>query len=218
MSGDQGEPIPLGLGAALRAHITRKLTGFDRKPIEAEGLRRAAVAVVVTGASQAGEAAVLLTFRSDKLRRHSGQYALPGGRMDEGETEVDTALRELEEELRITLPPEAVLGFLDDYQTRSGFRITPVVVWGGEIGAIEHDPVEVAEVHRIPLAELLSPSIPTLLPSVDPGRQVLCAHFPVLGHEVYAPTAALLYQFREVALAGRATRVAHFDQPEFAWR
>lgn len=205
-------------GPELRALIVRNLAGFDRLLIETAGLRHAAVAVVVTGGGRLGEAAVLLTLRPDKLRRHGGQYALPGGRMDEGETPVETALRELSEELRIVLPAADVLGLLDDYVTRSGFRITPVVVWGGEIGAIDPDPEEVAEVHRIPLSELMSPSIPTLEPSVDPGREVLSAHLPVLGHEVYAPTAALLYQFREVALAGRHTRVAHFDQPEFAWR
>ncbi len=211
-------PASLALGPELRKRIAGHLQAFGRLPIETPGLRNAAVAVVVTGAASPGNAAVLLTLRPDKLRRHGGQYALPGGRMDEGETPIETALRELSEELRIVLPAADVLGLLDDYVTRSGFRITPVVVWGGEIGAIDPDPEEVAEVHRIPLSELMSPSIPTLEPSVDPGREVLSAHLPVLGHEVYAPTAALLYQFREVALAGRHTRVAHFDQPEFAWR
>ena len=164
-----------------------------------------------------GQACVLLTRRPRTLRRHAGQFALPGGRLDDGETAAEAALRELAEELRLPLPTSALLGALDDYPTRSGFAITPFVAWGGPAHVIEHDPVEVARVHRIPFTDLDSPRIPHL-DSTEPGKpSVLSAPLATLGHHVYAPTAAMLYQFREVAMHGRATRVAHFDQPRFAW-
>ena len=92
------------------------------------------------------------------------------------------------------------------------------VVWGGEAREIDPDPVEVAKVFRIPLTELDSPAIPRLTPSADRQQPVMSAPLPTTGGVVYAPTAALLYQFREVAMHGRSTRVAHFDQPKFAWR
>ena len=75
---------------------------------------------------------MLLTRRAAGLRAHRGQWALPGGRCDEGETPVEAALRELHEELGLELGPDDVLGLLDDYPTRSGYLITPVVVWAAD--------------------------------------------------------------------------------------
>lgn len=112
---------------------------------------------------------------------------------------------------------ESVIGMLDDYPTRSGFRITPVVVWGGDAGALVPDPREVDQVYLIPLADLLNPGIPHLEPG--PGdHPILSAPLATLGHHVFAPTAAMLYQFREAALLGKPTRVSHYDQPAFAWK
>ncbi len=205
-------------GADLRSRLTDNLQGFARSGIEDPGLRQAGVAVVVVQSATTQEAAVLLTKRPADLRRHANQYALPGGRLDDGETPVEAALRELHEELRLELQPDAILGLLDDYPTRSGWRITPVVVWGGEVGAIDPDPVEVAFVLRIPFSELDHPRVPRLRPTEEGKPPVLSAPLPTMGSEVYAPTAAMLYQFREVAIRGLATRVAHFDQPRFAWK
>ena len=206
----------------LRSRMTSHLDGFARQEIDDPELRMAGVALVVaptlaTEETPAG-ACLLLTRRSAKLRRHAGQYALPGGRVDEGETFRDAALRELSEELGLHYGADAVLGTLDDYQTRSGFRIRPFVVWGGSLAEMKPDPIEVAVVFQVPLGDLDNPAIPRLMPGPDPDRPVLGAPIDATGHVVHAPTAALFYQFREVAMHGRATRVAHFEQPEFAWK
>jgi len=200
----------------LRARIEGNLATFDRRPIDDAALRHAAVAIVIVDGA-GGQAALLLTTRPAGLKRHGGQYALPGGKLDEGETAETAALRELEEELGLTLDGGRIIGKLDDYPTRSGFRVTPVVVWGGDAGAIRPDPDEVDQVYHIPLADLMSPDIPHLEPGPD-DHPILSAPLATLGHQVFAPTAAMLYQFREVALMGRETRVAHYDQPAFAWK
>ena len=210
--------MPYAFVPDLRGRLAGNIGAFERQPIEDPALRRAGVAIVVVKSETTDEACVLLTKRPDSLRRHAGQYALPGGRLDQGETVEEAALRELAEELHLQLRPDAIIGLLDDYPTRSGFRITPVVVWGGIVGHIDPDPVEVAYVLRVPFSELDSPVIPRLRPTENGKPPVLSAPLPVMGSEVYAPTAAMLYQFREVAMRGLATRVAHFDQPRFAWR
>jgi 8-oxo-dGTP pyrophosphatase MutT (NUDIX family) len=210
--------MPYTFGPQLRDRIAANLSGLARSEIGDPSLRRAGVAIVVVKSETSEEAAVLITKRPETLRRHAGQWALPGGRLDEGETVEQAALRELEEELRLPLGPDAILGLLDDYPTRSGFRITPVVIWGGPAPRIEPDPVEVAFALRIPFRELDDPQVPRLRPTEDGKPPVLSAPLPSMGSEVYAPTAAMLYQFREVAIRGLATRVAHFDQPRFAWK
>ncbi len=210
--------MPYAFRPDLRERLAGNIDAFERRPIEDPALRRAGVAIVVVKSDTGDEACILLTKRPESLRRHAGQWALPGGRLDEGETPEQAALRELHEELRLELQPDAILGVLDDYPTRSGFRITPVVVWGGVVKHIYPDPVEVAFAVRIPFSQLDSPDIPRLRPTEDGKPPVLSAPLPIMGSEVFAPTAAMLYQFREVAMRGLSTRVAHFDQPRFAWK
>src|SRR6185436_20711729 len=106
------------------------------------GLRPAAVAVFGMPGSRSTRASIVLTVRAAGLR-HSGQWACPGGRREPGETAEAAALRELEEEVGLALPPEHVLGCLDDYSTRSGFVMTPVVVWGIPGVVLRPDPREV---------------------------------------------------------------------------
>ena len=206
------------LDESLRKSIVEKLSNFDRKSIQKTELKQAAVAFTILNGDSGSAASFLLTRRPKHLRRHGGQYALPGGRLDGDESALEASLRELQEEIGIDVSENEVLGFLDDYETRSGFVITPVVVWAGERKELHPDPNEVASVFRVPLADLKSPKIPVLEELAESGTRVLSAPLDSIGHRVFAPTAAILFQFREVALFGRHTRVAHFDQPKFAWK
>src|SRR6202046_132683 len=140
-----------------RRNIAELCAGFARLPASepAVALKRAAVAIVLVEADDAKSGtALLLTLRAAGLRAHRGQWALPGGRCDDGETPVEAALRELHEELGLALAPDDVLGLLDDYPTRSGYLITPVVVWASTKAELSPNPAEVASVHRIPLDEI----------------------------------------------------------------
>ena len=136
--------------------------------------------------------------------------------MDTGETPEETALRELEEEVGLALGKESVIGCLDDFITRSGFIMTPVVIWGGSEIKLEPNPCEVRSVYRIPVGEFLRPDAPVLEEIPESDHPVM--YMPVGHNLIAAPTAALLYQFREVAILGKNTRVAHYEQPYFAWR
>lgn len=204
-------PLP-GLDAQLTM-APRPRPGWDPTVVP-PGLRDAAGLLLVY--PHEGRWHVPLTERGATLRHHTGQVSLPGGRVDPGESAQGAALRELAEEVGLDLPDSAVLGLLDDYPTRSGYVITPVVVWGGDEPELRADPREVAEVHRIPLAALLRPEVPRLRRIPESDRPVLSIPLPVA--DVHAPTAAIVYQLREVVIRGEPTRVAHFEQPVFAWR
>jgi 8-oxo-dGTP pyrophosphatase MutT (NUDIX family) len=221
--------LELKYNQRLRRHVETNLGKFKFRVHDGKRLRRAAVAVTVVrvdGSSDQDDiayqqndrddAAVILTRRSSRLKHHAGQWALPGGSLDDGETPEDTALRELEEEVHLALEKDRILGRLDDFTTRSGFVITPIVIWGGMGAALSANPAEVRSVHRIPFTELLRPDAPILEDNPHRGSPIL--YMPIGHNCIASPTAALLYQFREVALLGKSTRVAHYEQPLFAWR
>jgi 8-oxo-dGTP pyrophosphatase MutT (NUDIX family) len=164
----------------------------------------------------AGGAALLLCRRAARMNRHAGQWALPGGRVDAGETPLDAALRELDEELGLRLGPESVIGRLDDYPTRSGYVISPFVVWAGADPQLKPAPEEVLAVYRIGL-HALRDAEPRFIEIAESDRPVL--QVPLGNDLIHAPTGAILYQLRQVALLGRAgERVDHLEQPVFAWR
>lgn len=214
---------------ALRQQLADRLAAWPLHAPSEDGLKRAAVALAVTdegpgsglwGLQKTGhwstQAALILTKRATHLRRHAGQWALPGGRIDNDETPEETALRELAEEVGLQLAPTDVLGRLDTFITRSGFAMTPVVVWAGEARRLVPDPAEVASIHRIPVSEFLRADAPMLEALEGSEHPVL--KMPLGDNWIAAPTAALIYQFREVCLLGRDTRVAHYEQPTFAWK
>lgn len=201
---------------AFRDELARACAAFPRMAYGGGGLKRAAVALAVVEADDgSGESAFLLTRRSAALRAHGGQWALPGGRCDPGETLEVAALRELHEELG--LPPHAaqVLGLLDDYETRSGYAIAPVVAWIEDDADLAPNPDEVASVHRIRLDRIAAEEAVWFETIPESERPMIS--LDIGGQHIHAPTAALVYQLREM-LAGRITRVAEIEQPVFAWR
>jgi len=200
---------------ALRGKARANLAAFERRAIGVDGRKAAAVAVVLLS-DEEGRGCFLLTKRAPTLRAHKGQWALPGGRMDAGESALAAALRELEEELGLRLGEGTALGLLDDYPTRSGFVITPVVFWAEAPGPLTPNPAEVAHVHLVPLEQLDLPDVPRFISIPESDRPVI--QVPLLGSLIHAPTAAVIYQMREVVSHGRPTRVDHFEQPVWAWR
>ena len=235
--------------AELRDQLTGNLARHTRREHRLDGLRHAAVAIVVVDSDAqrdghdpypveahelavipsdvsgldgsmsgvAGGAAFLLCRRAAKMRAHARQWALPGGRCDPGETVEQAALRELHEELGLLLDESSVIGLLDDYPTRSGYVITPVVLWGGGDVHLVPDPAEVAHAYRIGLHELCRADSPRFVSIPESDRAVV--QVPLGGDLIHAPTGAVLVQFRWVALEGRVDeRVDGFEQPVFAWK
>ncbi|AFM19823.1 ADP-ribose pyrophosphatase [Mycolicibacterium chubuense NBB4] len=230
----------------LRARVQEHLAGHDRRTVSDPTKRHAAVAVVLVDSvvgedrvdpapvddwiagrpmpedldgrmvNVSGGAAFLLCRRASRLSTHSAQWALPGGRLDPGETAVDAALRELDEEVGVDLPESAVLGLLDDYPTRSGYVITPVVVWGGGRLDPRPAPEEVVAVYRVGLHQLQRDDSPRFISIPESPRPVV--QLP-LGHDlIHAPTGAVLLQLRWLGLEGRHDAVDGLEQPVFAWR
>ncbi len=194
----------------LKARIAANLAAFPRREIAHAG-RTAAVALVIS--PHQGRPTFILTRRALTMRRNAGNYALPGGNLDPGESAFDGARRETAEELGVSLPAEAALGLLDDFVTLGGHRVTPVVLWSDDEVTLTPDPVEVHAAWRIPLAELDDPRSPRRRKHAGGPDPIL--QMRLNGGWVNAPTAAWIYQFREVALHGRATRLDGVGQP--AW-
>jgi 8-oxo-dGTP pyrophosphatase MutT (NUDIX family) len=238
--------VTIAYDEALREQIEARLAAHDRRTVTDPTKRHAAVAVVLVDSEVgedrvdpvpadgliaellmnigldgrmvdvSGGAAFLLCRRASRLNSHAAQWALPGGRVDPGEAAVDAALRELEEEVGISLPESAVLGLLDDYPTRSGYVITPVVIWGG--GRLDPRPApdEVAAVYRVGLHQLQREDSPRFITIPESSRPVV--QIP-LGHGlIHAPTGAVLLQLRWLCLEGRNDPVDGLEQPVFAWK
>jgi 8-oxo-dGTP pyrophosphatase MutT (NUDIX family) len=234
-------------GDDLRLRIAEHLSAHDRRTHGADGMKRAAVALVLVDSDErhdgdpllaadidmgvvpgdatgldgrmvgvAGGAAFLLCRRAARMNRHAGQWALPGGRLDPGETALEAALREVDEEIGLRLDESAVVGWLDDYPTRSGYVISPVVLWGGAEPELRPSPDEVLAVYRVGLHALRDGEtrFVTIPESDRPVVQV-----PLGNDLIHAPTGAVLHQFKLVGLQGRpGERVDHLEQPVFAWR
>ena len=231
---------------ALRDRIAAHLTAHRRRTVVDPTKRHAAVAVVLTDSEAgedrvdpapvddwidgrpmepgldgrmvdvSGGAAFLLCRRASRLSSHAAQWALPGGRLDPGETVVDAALRETDEEVGVRLPESSVLGLLDDYPTRSGYVITPVVIWGGGRLALKPSPDEVVAVYRVGLHQLQRDDSPRFIDIPESPRPVV--QIPLGNDLIHAPTGAVLLQLRWLGLEGRDDAVDDFEQPVFAWK
>lgn len=228
----------------LRVRITANIAAHSPRRVVLDGRRHAAVAVMVVDShvgdqpiepagrtaedreerrpfdermdGLSGGAAFVISRRSSRLRGHTGQWALPGGRVDAGETVEIAALREICEELGVELDPADIIGRLDDYPTRSGYVISPVVVWAGGDVAFEPNPAEVVAAYRVSLGELLRDDSPRFITIPESPRPVV--QVPLGRGFVHAPTGAVLVQFRWLGLEGRDDPVDEFEQPVFAWR
>ena len=191
-----------------RSTIEANLSAFERSASPSPQ-RAAAVAVVLL--DNGGAPCVPIFQRPADMRRHASQMALPGGRVHDGESVAECAMRELHEELGLAVEVADELGRLDDFDTRSGFTITPVVYWSDARAAdLSPSPTEVAVMFLPTTAELLEAAS-----SAGAGAE-FSMRLP--GVEVFAPTAAMLYQFVEVGLRGRKVRVADFYQPPWTHR
>jgi ADP-ribose pyrophosphatase YjhB (NUDIX family) len=231
---------------ALREKIRTHLASHDRRVVTDPTKRHAAVAVVLVDSEVgedrvdptpvddsiaellmdigldgrmvdvSGGAAFLLCRRASRLSSHSAQWALPGGRVDPGETAVDAALRELDEEVGVKLPESTVLGLLDDYPTRSGYVITPVIIWAG--GRLDPRPApdEVAAVYRVGLHQLQRDDSPRFISIPESPRPVV--QIPLGNDLIHAPTGAMLLQLRWLCLEDRHDPVDTLEQPVFAWK
>lgn len=189
--------------------IEANLARFERIPSPAPQ-KLAAVAITLV-LDHEGEPAVPIFQRTATLRRHAGQMAIPGGHVHDGEDTIEAAVRELEEELGLAVSPEHALGMLDDFDTMSGFTITPVVFWSGaSADTLRPSPDEVEQHFVVPVSMLRA-----AVAQAGTGS-AFSLRLPLV--EVYAPTAAILYQFSEVGLDGHSVRVADFFQPPWTHR
>ena len=167
----------------------------EQRPQEKRELLPAAVLVPIV---QRSVPTVLLTRRTDHLPRHAGQVSFPGGRAHEGDVSlVETALRETQEETGIDPSFVTILGFLDAYETGTGYAILPVVGMLHEGFALTPDANEVAHVFEVPLDFLLDPSNRQMTTRDFQGRSRTFYSFTYDGHYIWGATAAMLVNFSE---------------------
>ena len=160
------------------------------EPEDRKVLRPAAVLVPVV--EHAHGAHMLLTRRADHLGQHSGQVAFPGGKMDPGETPAEAALREAEEEVGLDRSFVEIAGYLDLYETGTGFRILPVVgfVQPGFTLTVNED--EVADVFEVPLSFLMNPENHQRHSAMWRGKRRQYYAMPYGGQYIWGATAGML--------------------------
>jgi 8-oxo-dGTP pyrophosphatase MutT (NUDIX family) len=171
----------------------------DARPSERRRLMPAAVLIPIIARDKP---TILFTRRTPHLSRHAGQVSFPGGRLHETDTSlVDTALRETAEETGIASIYISVVGFLDSYETRTGFAILPVVGLLREGFTLAPDANEVEETFEVPLAFLLDPnSRERRVLSWRGGARPFHA-FSYGGHDIWGATAGILVNFADRLLA-----------------
>ena len=172
------------------------------RPLNRKELRPAAVLVPLV---QRPEPTVLLTQRTHTLAQHAGQVAFPGGRAEPHDVSlIQTALRETEEETGIQSSFITIAGFLDAYETGTGFAILPVVGLLAEGFALMPDASEVAEVFEVPLAFLLDPRNHHHETAIQRGRLRRYWAVPYGERYIWGATAGMLVAFQRILAGGAA--------------
>ncbi len=155
-------------------------------------------AAVLMGIRDGVQPRLVFTVRDDRLPSHAGQVAFPGGRSEpDDDGAVDTALRESEEEIGLQRSLVTPLGFLDRFETTSGFCVTPVVARIAADARLYPAPAEVAEVFEVPLAFLLDPANLRRYTMEYRGRELPMVEFVHAGHRIWGATAAMLCNLLE---------------------
>ncbi len=166
------------------------LRGDLHDPIaNGEAVREAAVLVAITDRPEPG---VLLTERRHDLRVHGGQIAFPGGRIDDGETARQAALREAWEEIALDPAVVRIVGQADHFLTVTGYGVTPVVGIVPPDVALKANPHEVANWFEAPLAFLLDPANQQRKTAHFRGRERSYFEISWKGRQVWGATAAMI--------------------------
>ena len=167
----------------------------DLRPARPRDLAPAAVLMLIV---KRAEPSVLLTRRTEHLSRHPGQVSFPGGRAQPSDaTLVETALRETREEVGITADFISVAGFLDPYETGTGYAILPVVGVLSEGFTLVPEVNEVAEIFEVPLSFLLDRANTMRQTGEWQGRKREFYAFQYEAHYIWGATAAMLINFRD---------------------
>ncbi len=196
--------------ADLRKRIEVNLASRDW--VRAEPTRAAAVSVIAFDVEAVPSFCLIKRARRG---RNAGQWALPGGKVEPGESPQDAALREASEE--VGLPAGSrVLGRLDDMATTSGFVIAPFVVAAPDGWRPRAADAEVHACFEFAVPDLLGDDV-VRWATVDDGPPLLQMHVAP-GTRIHAPTGGILWQFRQTALLGQEVSLAGLRQPEFTRR
>ena len=158
--------------------------------------RRAAA--VLVGVRDGVQPRLVFTVRTAHLQSHAGQVAFPGGRRDPGDVDaIDTALRESEEEIGLERAHVQPLGFLDCFETTSGYCVTPVVGRIAEDAVLYPTPAEVAEVFEVPFGFFLEPTNLRRYVMDYRGHRRAMVEFVHGGHRIWGATAAMMLNLLE---------------------
>ena len=161
------------------------------------GRRPAAVLVPVLGAEQ-GALRLLLTQRTDHLRDHAGQISFPGGGLKSGETSLEAALREAEEEVGLARSAVEIFGEMPRYHTGTGFNVSPMVAFVAPGARLAPDPGEVAEIFEAPLDFLVDPRNFRQETRYYRGAWRSFLAVPWAGRYIWGATAGMLVQLSRI--------------------
>ncbi len=150
---------------------------------------------------------LLFTMRTETVEHHKGQISFPGGAVDEGDTDsATTALRESEEEISLHRSEVEVLGVLDDYNTPSGYAITPVVGYLRAIPTLTPSSHEVAEIFDVPLDFFLDRANERMIPVKRNGKWREVYFYNYGRYEIWGVTAAILRSFLSALVDSESRR------------